>query len=128
MVSLEVILGEDELNLSTQQLGVSLCDYLDRRAYHNLLHFTMQPRLLAKLRKPDVQSPPWNSRLGSIGTAFGGVHLVISLLRLVAFMYNRQQKWLTEDRLPDLKLLRRMFGLGPPRLGDVTMRGSGGEV
>lgn len=64
----------------------------------------------------------------SIGTAFGVFHVVISCLRVVAFMYNRQQKWLTEERLPDLTLLRSMLGLGPPRVGDisgVTQRGAG---
>lgn len=58
----------------------------------------------------------------SVGTVIGAVHVLMSCLRLVAFMYNRQQKWLTEERLPDLTLLRRMLRLGPQRVGDGTGR------
>lgn len=45
------------------------------------------------------------------------VHLVISCLRLVAFMYNRQQKWLFERKLPDLTFLRRLLRLDLERTG-----------
>lgn len=55
----------------------------------------------------------------------GAAHVVISCLRLVAFMYNRQQKWLYEEDLPDLALLRRLLRLGPQRVGeDISSRGS----
>lgn len=55
----------------------------------------------------------------------GAAHVVISCLRLVAFMYNRQQKWLYEQNLPDLALLRRFLRLGPQRVGeDISSRGS----
>lgn len=55
----------------------------------------------------------------------GAAHVVISCLRLVAFMYNRQQKWLYEQNLPDLAMLRRVLRLGPQRVGeDVSPRGS----
>lgn len=50
------------------------------------------------------------------------MHVVISCLRLVAFMYNRQQKWLYEQRLPDLEFLRRLLGLGPQRVGEEMRR------
>ncbi|CAM9163056.1 unnamed protein product, partial [Ectocarpus sp. 6 AP-2014] len=58
------------------------------------------------------------------GTVLGAAHVVISCLRLVAFMYNRQQKWLYEQNLPDLAMLRRVLRLGPQRVGeDVSPRG-----
>lgn len=63
------------------------------------------------------------------GTAIGAVHVVVSCLRVVAFMYNRQQKWLYEQRLPDLVLLRRLLGLGPRSAGeDVSRRGGKSRV
>lgn len=55
--------------------------------------------------------------LSRLGTLIGAVHVMISCLRLIAFMYNRQQKWLTERSLPDLSLLRRLMRLGPQRVG-----------
>ena len=55
-----------------------------------------------------------------IGTIFGIGHVIISCLRLVAYMYNRQQKWLTEHKLPDLAVLRRVLRLGPGQIGDSS--------
>lgn len=52
--------------------------------------------------------------LGRMSTVvIGAGHVLISCLRLVAFMYNRQQKWLMEQRLPDLTFLRRVLRLSP---------------
>lgn len=52
------------------------------------------------------------------------MHVIVSCLRVVAFMYNRQQKWLYEQQLPDLVLLRRVLGLGPRSVGeDISRRG-----
>ncbi|CAN0165193.1 unnamed protein product, partial [Scytosiphon promiscuus] len=63
------------------------------------------------------------NRVYTAGTAIGVGHLVISCLRLVAFMYNRQQKWLFERRLPDLTFLRGLLRLDPEGAGH-TRRGA----
>ena len=64
--------------------------------------------------------------LGRMSTVLiGAGHVLISCLRLVAFMYNRQQKWLMEQRLPDLTFLRHVLRLGPQRVGkDVAHPGT----
>lgn len=63
--------------------------------------------------------------LGRVVTVvIGAGHVLISCLRLVAFMYNRQQKWLMEQRLPDLTFLRRVLRLAPLHVGkDVAHPG-----
>lgn len=77
----------------------------------------MRNNILPPYRRSAIFLAP-DVGLGRVSTVvIGAGHVLISCLRLVAFMYNRQQKWLMEQRLPDLTFLRRVLRLGPQRVG-----------